>query len=109
MSELLIYGANGYTGALIARELLRLGVGPILAGRNREAIASLADELGLAKRVFELDHPGSVAKQLDGVRIVLNTAGPFSHTAVVLADACLRSRVHYLDITGEEAVFAALA
>ena len=38
----LIYGANGYTGELIAREAARRGLKPILAGRNRTAIETLA-------------------------------------------------------------------
>ena len=40
---------------------------------------------------------------------VLHCAGPFAHTARPMADACLRAGVHYLDITGEAAVFEALA
>jgi short subunit dehydrogenase-like uncharacterized protein len=46
---------------------------------------------------------------LRGVHTVLNCAGPFRHTAAPLADACLRAGVNYLDITGEVAVFEALA
>ena len=42
---------------------------------------------------------------LEGMGLVLNCAGPFSATAVPMMDACLRSRAHYLDITGEIAVF----
>jgi short subunit dehydrogenase-like uncharacterized protein len=40
---------------------------------------------------------------------VLCAAGPFSATSRPVADACLRNRVHYLDITGEIDVFEALA
>ena len=40
---------------------------------------------------------------------MLCVAGPFSATSKPMADACLRSRVHYLDITGEINVFEALA
>jgi short subunit dehydrogenase-like uncharacterized protein len=43
------------------------------------------------------------------VAVVLCAAGPFSTTSRPVADACLRSRVHYLDITGEIDVFEALA
>jgi short subunit dehydrogenase-like uncharacterized protein len=41
--------------------------------------------------------------------VVLNCAGPFSRTAAALVDGCVRARAHYLDITGEIAVFEALA
>jgi short subunit dehydrogenase-like uncharacterized protein len=54
----LIYGANGYTGELIAREAVRRGERPILAGRNREAIERLAAELECESRVFELGGAG---------------------------------------------------
>ena len=42
----LIYGANGYTGALLAREAVARGHRPILAGRNAERLSALARELG---------------------------------------------------------------
>ena len=51
----MIYGANGYTGRLTAREAVRRGMRPILAGRNEAEIRSLAKDLGLEYRVFGLD------------------------------------------------------
>jgi short subunit dehydrogenase-like uncharacterized protein len=105
MSRLLIYGANGYTGRLIAREAARRGLKPLLAGRNRDEVDALAKELGLARRVFELSDPVEIARNLDGVNVVLHCAGPFSKTAAPMLDACLNANVHYLDITGEIAVF----
>lgn len=51
----LIYGANGYTGELIAREAARRGLKPVLAGRGREDIEALARELELEARTFALD------------------------------------------------------
>ena len=47
----MIYGANGYTGELIAREAVKRGMRPILAGRSREKIEPLARELGLEASV----------------------------------------------------------
>ncbi|MBS0571276.1 MAG: saccharopine dehydrogenase NADP-binding domain-containing protein [Proteobacteria bacterium] len=105
MSRLLIYGANGYTGSLIAREAARRGLKPLLAGRNRDAVDALAKELGLLRRVFELNHPEEVVRNLDGVNIVVHCAGPFSKTAAPMLNACLEANVHYLDITGEIGVF----
>jgi short subunit dehydrogenase-like uncharacterized protein len=106
---LLIYGASGYTGALIARRAAAQGAGAVLAGRNAEAVAALAAELGQPHRVFALDDADALGRGLSGVTAVLNCAGPFSATALPLATACLRARAHYLDITGEIAVFEALA
>jgi len=99
----LIYGANGYTGELIAREAVRRGLRPILGGRSAEKIASLAKELALDARAFALDQP-----KLDGVEAVLHCAGPFVHTSAPMVRACLDAGAHYLDITGEIAVFEAI-
>lgn len=102
----MIYGANGYTGELVAREAVARGLTPVLAGRRREAIAALAGELGLPWRVFDLDEARAVRQGLEGVGLVLHCAGPFSATAAPMLEACLATRCHYLDITGEIDVFA---
>jgi hypothetical protein len=105
MSDLLIYGATGYTVSLIAREAANRGLRPVLAGRNAEAVAGLAGALGLDYRAFPLDAPDALAAAgVRGVRAVLNCAGPFSRTARPLADACLKAGAYYLDITGEAAL-----
>ena len=97
----MIYGADGYTGALIAREAKKRGAAPILAGRNAAKIADLARELSLPSKVFSLDAPLDIAAALRGIGLVLNCAGPFSKTAYQLMRACVTAKAHYLDITGE--------
>jgi short subunit dehydrogenase-like uncharacterized protein len=99
----MIYGANGYTGALIAREAVRRGHRPVLAGRSAPAVESLARELGLESRTFAVDAAGADA--LLGIGLVLHCAGPFSATALPMMTACAAARAHYLDITGEVGVF----
>lgn len=101
----MIYGANGYTGELAAREAVDRGLAPILAGRNAAAVGRLARELGLPSRVFSLDDPQGTAAELYGVQAVLHCAGPFVHTSAPMVNACLATGAHYLDITGEIAVF----
>jgi short subunit dehydrogenase-like uncharacterized protein len=96
----MIYGANGYTGALIAREAATRGHGPVLAGRNADAVGRLATQLKLPHTRFLAD-----AAVLGNVGLVLNCAGPFSATAKPMMQACLKAGAHYLDITGEIAVF----
>jgi short subunit dehydrogenase-like uncharacterized protein len=44
MSDWLIYGANGYTGTLIAKEAVSRGLRPVLAGRSR-GVAEMATRL----------------------------------------------------------------
>lgn len=101
----LIYGANGYTGELIAREARARGLTPVLAGRSLDRIKPLAEELGLECRSFSLSNPTEVDKALDGIDLVLHCAGPFIQTSAAMIEGCLRCKVHYLDITGEIPVF----
>ncbi|HSN76869.1 MAG TPA: saccharopine dehydrogenase NADP-binding domain-containing protein [Anaerolineae bacterium] len=105
----LIYGSYGYTGDLIAREAVARGLRPILAGRDPQRLAQQAAELGLQHVAFSLDDRPAMDMALGQVAVVLHCAGPFSRTSRSMADGCLRNRVHYLDITGEIAVFEALA
>jgi short subunit dehydrogenase-like uncharacterized protein len=106
-----LYGANGYTGELIAEEAKRRGLAPILAGRREAAIRPLAERLGFPWRVFggEGLEPAALRRGLEGAAAVLLCAGPFSKTSGPFVDACLAGGVHYLDITGEVDVFEACA
>lgn len=108
-SEILIYGSNGYTGRLIVDLAVAEGARPVLAGRSLHQVKPQAKLRGLNSRIFALDEPAAVDEGLKDMRVVLNCAGPFSRTAVPIAEACIRSGVHYLDITGEIEVFEALA
>lgn len=105
----LLYGANGYTGALAARLAKARGHRPVLAGRRADEVCAIADELGLERRLFSLDDPTRVDEGLAGMNLVLHCAGPFSRTSAPMAAACLRTRTHYLDVTGEVEVLEALA
>ncbi|MFD9741073.1 saccharopine dehydrogenase family protein [Umezawaea sp. NPDC059074] len=100
----MLYGANGYTGELIAELTVRRGQRPVLAGRSAAKVAPLAERLGLEHRAFDLDHA-----DLDGVDLVVHAAGPFAATSAPMVDACLASGTHYVDITGEIDVFEAVA
>lgn len=108
-SDFIIYGAYGFVGAEIARLALEQGLRPLLAGRDPARLQALAGELGLDYRAFGLDDPAAIDRLLADVSLVLHCAGPFIHTYEPIADACLRLGVHYLDITGEIQVYAALA
>jgi len=103
----MIYGANGYTGALIVAECLARGIRPVLAARRAESIASLAAAHGLESRAFALDEASAAERGVDGMRVVLHAAGPFFRTSAPMVSACFARGVHYLDITGEIAVFEA--
>jgi short subunit dehydrogenase-like uncharacterized protein len=104
----LLYGANGYTGTLVARLAVARGQRPVLAGRSADKIAALAGEIGLEHRVFALDDPDAIRRGLDGMAAVAHCAGPFSATAGPMARACVNAGVSYLDVTGEIDVFEEL-
>ncbi|MCO7226484.1 trans-acting enoyl reductase family protein [Pleionea sp. CnH1-48] len=107
MSEqkVLIYGANGYTGTLIAEHAVNAGMHPIIAGRNKQAIETLGQQLALSTRIFSLDSEQELSKQLDDIYLVIHCAGPFSATAEPMMNACIKTKTHYIDITGEINVF----
>jgi hypothetical protein len=48
IGDILIYGASGYTGKLIARVASEQGIKPILAGRNLAKVRAVAEPLALA-------------------------------------------------------------
>ena len=106
---LLIYGSTGYTGRLIVAEALARGLRPTLAGRNADAVRTQAQSLGLEWRAARIDDRTGLDAALVGATVVLHCAGPFAHTWREMSDACLRQGLHYLDITGEIAVFEGLA
>lgn len=105
----LIYGANGYTGELIVRYSVERGMKPILAGRNANKVKALAKQYNLDFRVFALEETEKLESALREVSVVLHCAGPFSLTSKPMVEACLRTGRHYLDITGEIAVFEEMA
>ena len=108
-NNFLIYGANGYTGELITRYAVDRGMKPIIAGRNESAIKALAEKHNLDHRIFSLDETAKLDAALNEVKTVLHCAGPFSLTSRQVGEACLRTKTHYTDITGEIAVFEACA
>jgi short subunit dehydrogenase-like uncharacterized protein len=101
----LLYGANGYTGQLIAKLSATYNLDPILAGRNKKAIEDLAEDLQLPYRVVDLADTEKLHKVLGEVKLVLHAAGPFQLTARHMIEACIATDTHYIDITGEIPVF----
>jgi short subunit dehydrogenase-like uncharacterized protein len=103
--QIMIYGANGYTGKLIAEEAVKQGFAPVLAGRNETAIKELAAEMNLSARIFSLTFEEEIKQNLADIQLVIHCAGPFSATAEPMIRACINSATHYTDITGEIGVF----
>jgi short subunit dehydrogenase-like uncharacterized protein len=106
---MVIYGATGYSGQRVSRRAHEIGLRPLLCGRDPRKLQTLGDELGLPHRVAALAEPAALDAAFAGAVVVLNAAGPFARSAQPIADACLRTGAHYLDITAEPRPIASVA
>jgi short subunit dehydrogenase-like uncharacterized protein len=109
MPDLLVYGSYGYTGTLVVARALDAGLDVAIAGRDRWQLERQAAEVRVPACLLALDDPAQLEDALKSARVVLSCAGPFSRTWRPMVEACLRARTHYLDVTGEIAVFEAIA
>jgi short subunit dehydrogenase-like uncharacterized protein len=104
-NPVLFYGANGYTGVLIAKYARQYGLQPLLAGRREEAIKPLANELNLDYKIIDINNAAQLKEALHGIKVVIHAAGPFADTTTQMIEACLQTGTHYLDINGDISVF----
>lgn len=109
MKNFLLYGSYGYTGRLIVEHAVKEGLRPLLAGRDEGKLRAQADKYHLDYRAFSLDETAKLDSALNEADAVLHCAGPFVHTFRRMAEACLRTKRHYVDISGEIEGFEALA
>jgi short subunit dehydrogenase-like uncharacterized protein len=109
MKNFLIYGSYGYTGNLIVEQSVKMGFKPLLAGRDENQLRAQAEKFGLEYRAFSVDDASALDSALREVEAVLHCAGPFVLTFRQMAEACLRTKRHYVDISGEIEGFEALA
>jgi len=104
-TKVLIYGANGYTGELIARLASSYNLKPTLGGRNEFFIKKLANTLELPYKIVELNDIEKLDQIVSQFSLVINAAGPFSQTAKFMVESCIRNSVHYTDINGDISCF----
>jgi short subunit dehydrogenase-like uncharacterized protein len=114
---ILLYGATGFSGRLIAEEAASLGMNDparkpecrlLLAGRNGPEVAKLASQHGMDHRAFDIRDRETVIAGLDDVDVVINAAGPFALTANHLAMGALAKGCHYVDVNAEAEVYMQL-
>ncbi|MEQ8676456.1 MAG: saccharopine dehydrogenase NADP-binding domain-containing protein [Aggregatilineales bacterium] len=105
MANWMIYGAYGYTGILVIEEAIKRGHRPMLAGRSEAKLQPLATRYDLPYRAFALNDSDAIAAELHDIDILYHAAGPFIYTSDPMIRACLQSKTHYVDITGEIPVF----
>jgi len=113
--KVLIYGASGYTGKLVAESLAQRGIPFYMAGRTRSRLET-------ALKVIEERHGAAVDAEIvtanntieellplfQQVDVVINVAGPFMQIAWPVVEAALEAGCHYLDTTGEQDWTAAI-
>lgn len=101
--QIAVYGATGFTGGLIARELKGLGADLVIAGRDRGKLEELSAELGgVETAAVSLDDRGGLRALLEGCAVVVGCAGPFTLHGEPLVAAAVETGTHYLDTTGEQ-------
>jgi short subunit dehydrogenase-like uncharacterized protein len=103
-----IYGANGFSGRLIAEFLREYNVPFIAAGRSLKRLKDVMDHVpGIETADYECIETQGTADDLtrlfSGAKVVCNTAGPFIYNGARVIEAALKAGCHYLDIGGEQA------
>ena len=100
--RIVLFGASGYTGALTAREMVRRGLRPVIAGRRAERLQALAHELGgLETAVADAEHPETVRALVERGDVLVTTVGPFTERGRPAVEAAVDAGAHYLDCSGE--------
>ncbi|MDW8360929.1 MAG: saccharopine dehydrogenase NADP-binding domain-containing protein [Myxococcales bacterium] len=116
--DVVLWGATGFTGRLVAAYLARRHRPKrwAIAGRDAARLDALAEalrdetEYGAAPRrlTADLARPESLEAMARRARVVLSTAGPFTRIGEPVVAACVRARTDYCDITGEPAFVDAI-
>jgi len=100
--RIVVFGATGYTGRLVAEALVERGQRPTLAGRDAGRLRVLAEELGgLETAIADVDRPESVAALVERADVLATTVGPFARWGGTALDAAIAAGAHYVDSTGE--------
>ena len=107
--QIVVYGSYGYTGKLIVALCRSKNLNIVLAGRNEDQLKTQSAETSYPYQVVESHHVDGLLKLLEPAFAVIHCGGPFRYTAQIMVEACLATKTHYTDITGEYQVFESLA
>ena len=105
---LLVYGAYGKTGSMVARTALERGHEVVLAGADRHRLDRLSAEVGARGAQARLDAPLELRQLVRKAACVIHVAGPFATTFRPMLEACSAEDIPYLDLNGELDVFQAI-
>jgi short subunit dehydrogenase-like uncharacterized protein len=101
-ARIVLFGATGYTGRLVADALVKRGARPLLAARNRAALEQMAGELGgLDTAVADVAEPQTVHALVEHGDVLVSTVGPFLRFGRPALDTAVAKGALYLDSTGE--------
>ncbi|MBL7859212.1 MAG: saccharopine dehydrogenase NADP-binding domain-containing protein [Cyclobacteriaceae bacterium] len=107
-SSIVVYGSYGYTGNLIVEECKKRNLNVILSGRNADKLEKQSSETEYPFQVVDIQEKEKLITLLHNAVLVIHCGGPFQYTAKSMAEACLDTKTHYTDITGEFNVFESL-
>ena len=108
--DIVLWGATGFTGRLVAEYLVRNYVGGetglrlALAGRNEAKLRGIADEIGASELPillgdsFDVDTLDAIAARTE---VLISTVGPYAKYGAEVVAACVRNGTDYCDLTGE--------
>ena len=108
--DIVLWGATGFTGRLVADYLVRnylggeTGLRLALAGRNKEKLEGIASEVGapqlpiLIGDSFDADSLDAIASKAE---VLISTVGPYAKYGAEIVAACVRNGTDYCDLTGE--------
>ncbi len=107
--KVVVYGAGGYTGKLVAESLAQRGIPFIAAGRSAERLGKgmeiVKERLG-KDFIFEIAAVTNTVEELQPlfakVDIVINAVGPFMLLGAPVIEAASLTNCHYMDTTGEQ-------
>jgi len=108
--DLVVYGASGFTGQLVAEYLASHYKGDkelrwAMAGRSLGKLASVRDAIGAPKDAAliaaDASDVASLKAMLDQTKSVISTVGPYQYYGTELVAACAASGTDYLDLCGE--------
>ncbi len=108
--DVVVYGASGFTGRLVAEYLVARYAGRLkwaMAGRDAAKLAAVRDEIGAPADTPLLVADASAPQSLDALaartRVVITTVGPYQLYGSELVAACARAGTDYVDLCGEPA------
>lgn len=110
--DVVIFGASGYTGKYTIYEAVKIlkGLKWGVAGRNKEKLESVLEEMGkkakqdLSKTpiiIADVNDEKSLLEMAKGAKVIVNCCGPYRHFGEQVVKACVEAETHHVDVSGE--------